>query len=234
MMARRRNRRRIIRRRRRMRIPRSILNGARIRGRQHPFTNSASPWINYTVTFKWTPAEVGIGCVTIQNIKAQINSELGLDATKIIARIYRFDAWVLPVSINTNRNCVVVAPHDFTQGQDCSRKTYLNWYEAWGTNTQPAHVHYLWPRSMQMYALDSASSASIISFDIVDKNLSYLVKFHVAWRPEMADPNPRQGIITSARSACLPGYDPPPDPDGFEDLGNSVSPLTAVVSQLHT
>lgn len=231
-MARRRRGGRRMRRGRRVRrgIPRAILNGRCVRGRQHPQTNSASPWINYTVTFKWTPTATGISCITVNQIDSQIKSEIGLKDEGLILRVYRFDAWVLPVSTATNRNCVVIAPHDFTQGQSCERKQYLNWYEAWGTAVQPAHVHYVWPRSMQVYAMDSKSTAAIVSFDVVNKDISYLVKFSTSWRPEAADPNPKSGIISSARSVMLP----PEPPDGFEVLGSPATDLAAVVSQLHT
>lgn len=206
------------------------LNGGMIRGRMHPPTNSASPWNNCVVTFQWLPkpgdgkntAFSVVQTLSAANVRVQLEKELGI-AGKIDMRVRRVDVWTQPQISNSNRNTIVLAPTDWTRCGDAS----INWFESWGTATQPAHCHYVWPASISTVVITSQNDCSILKFEVRDDAFSFIVKVHLAWR--IATPNPltlQAGIVSSLRGFRI--YDPPPD-DLIVDQDSAISPLARVI-----
>lgn len=225
----RRGRRRVVRRGRG-----TIQNGGMIRGRMHPPSNSASPWNNFVVTFMWNPAAPASGKpfetmqdVSTSHIRDRVTSELGLSGG-IDMRIRRIDVWTQPQVSNSTRNTVVLAPFDWTS---CSAT--LNWFESWGTSVQPAHCHYIWPKSISNIVLPTGKSCGVVRFDVRDANFAYIIKVHLTWRKSAPDPLKLcPGVVTGLRTQA---YREPPPPDEFVLLGevSAVSPLADVVDALN-
>lgn len=211
-------------------------NGGMLRGRMHPPSNSASPWNNLVCTFMWRPAPATkeIPFQTIQTLSAgalrlAVRTELSLSG-KIDMRVRRFDVWTQPQTQNSTRNTIVLAPCDWTRCEG----NVLNWFEAWGTSVQPAHCHYVWPRSITNIVIPDSGNCPIVRFDVRDESFAFVVKAHVVWRK--SEPNPLQlteGLLTSLRTTRYP--DPPsPDDDDYllVDKGHAVSPLALGVDAL--
>lgn len=227
---RRRGRRRGVRRGVRRRPGRKMLNGGMIRGRMHPPSNSASPWNNYVVTFTWSPQPAKekqnfqqLQDLTVQHVRDNLTSELGLSGS-VDMRIRRIDVWTQPQTANSNRNTIVMAPFDWTT---CG--SIINRYEGWGTVAQPAHCHYVWPKSITNVVLGSGSSCSVVRFDVRDANFAFIVKCHLMWRKSA--PNPLKtvpGIATGLRTRV---YEPPPPGTDYVmiDHTSAMGPLATVV-----
>lgn len=181
-------------RRARLRIP---FNGGLVRGRMHPSTTSASPWNVYTVTTIWKAANAtdkSIVCLDKNTIMKVVEAELGLakDA-KIDMRISRMDIWTPPAFQNNDSNCIVFSPSDWTSRDQCANANQLNWYEAWGTSVQPAHAHYVWPKSIATQVMRSGANFEIVKFDIIEGQ-QFLLKIHLMWR--YPTPNPRPDSVS--------------------------------------
>lgn len=209
-----------------------LLNGGMLRGRMHPPSNSASPWNNCVVTFQWTPTPptTGKDFVTLQalsaaSVRTQLTSELGLSGS-VDMRIFRVDVWTQPQVSNSTRNTVVMAPVDWTRCGD----GILNWYESWGTSVQPAHGHYVWPRSITNIVIPNKSDCNIIKFDVRDANFAYIVKVHLVWRK--SQPDPLRQIVGMTSSLRGPRIEEPPPPDDYEVIiqESTMSPLVEVVN----
>lgn len=232
-MARRRRARRRVGRRRNIRRGRGnkMLNGGMIRGRMHPPENSASPWNNFVVTFLWSPTKPASGSfVTLQDlmtsqVRDQVRTELGLSGG-VDMRIRRIDVWTQPQTSNSTRNTIVMAPYDWTT---CGG--ILNWYESWGTSVQPAHCHYVWPKSISNVVLSDGKSCAVARFDVRDENFAYIIKCHLTWRKNAPNPLRATGEVTSLRTQVK---EKPPD-DGFEhvEVSKAISPLAIVVDALN-
>lgn len=216
---------------------RKLLNGGMIRGRMHPPTNSASPWNNIVCTFQWNPTAtdgkvfVPIQTLGAQQVRRQVKTELGIQS-EIDIRVRRIDVWTQPQTSNSTRNTVVIAPCDWTQ---CGGAP-INWYESWGTAVQPAHGHYVWPKSISTVVLPFGSDCTIVKFDVRDKNFAYIVKIHLMWRINAPNPLQQLGVLTSLRTHAMGNGGRPPsdDSDNDEDycLVNqepAISPLATVV-----
>lgn len=229
-------RRRQVRRRGGRRRPRRGYNGKKralggmLRGRMHPPTNSASPWNSSVITFQWqpTPAEANKTFVTVQSLSADtvvnnLCTELGVSGLVDI-RVSRIDVWTQPQIANSTRNTIVMAPIDWTR---CGTAA-LNWFEAWGTVAQPAHAHYVWPRSLTNEVIVAGSTCPIVRFDVRDAKFAFIIKTHVLWRKTDPDPLTVEGKTYSLRGPR--GLPPPPD-EGFEIVtgGSAMSPLARVV-----
>lgn len=205
-----------------------VRRGGMIRGRMHPPSNSASPWNNYVVTFLWNPSTdpfVAKQDLSLDSVRKAVKDELGLGTAAIDMKIRRIDVWTQPQSANSTRNTVVLAPYDWT---NCDGK--INWYEAWGTATQPAHCHYVWPTSISNIVLVNSKTCSVACLDVRDKAFAYIIKVHLMWRP--ADPTPLKmvhGIVTSLRTPTM--ISPPSD---YVIVGDApaISPLANVVDAL--
>lgn len=208
-----------------------LMNGGMIRGRMHPPSNSASPWNNCVVTFQWipTPPDSGKNFVPLQNLTAkdvrtQLSAELGLSGS-VDMRIFRVDVWTQPQISNSNRNTVVIAPVDWTR---CDGAV-LNWYESWGTAVQPAHGHYIWPRSISNVVIPDTKQCAVVKFDVRDTGFAFIVKFHLVWRK--SQPDPLREITGISRSLRGPRAQEPPPPDDYEVITEetAMSPLVRVV-----
>lgn len=236
-MARRRNRRRTRRRiARRGRGLRRVMSGGLVRGRMHPPTNSASPWNTYVMTVLWNATKAGIQCVDLSQIQNNLRAELGLGVVTVDMRIFRLDIWTQPPESNTDRNCIVFSPSDWTQGDGCAGWQQLNWYESWGTAVQPAHCHYVWPRSISNVVMPKQDTFTIFRLDCKDEKAKLIFKVHLTWRP--SDPDPYRpavkGVLTSLRTRLR---FPPEceEPDGFETVGigdMAISPLASGCSSV--
>lgn len=206
-----------------------------MRGRMHPPTNSASPWNTYVMTFLWNSTKIGIQCIAVSDIQSNLKSELGLK-TDVDMRIMRMDLWTQPQEADTDRNSVVFSPSDWTYADACSGWGQLNWYESWGTAVQPAHCHYIWPRSISNVVLPKQDTGIVICrIDCKDNKVRLIVKVHMMWRP--SDPDPYRvsvGHVTSLRTRLRL----PPEviePDGFETVGigdMAISPLAVGCSSV--
>lgn len=196
---RRRNRRRFVRRGRGMR---RAFNGGLIRGRMHPPTSSASPWNTYVMTVLWSSTKSGIQCVDLKSVQENLRTELGIHKdTGVDIRLTRIDAWTQPQEAITDRNCIVLSPSDWTGNAACTSWDQLNWYESWGTAVQPAHVHYVWPRSISNQVLPKEVDCTLFRLDCKDGKVRLILKFHMLWRPSDPDPYPKvSGILTSLRT----------------------------------
>lgn len=203
-------------RRTRLRLP---FNGGLVRGRMHPSTTSASPWNMYTVTTIWqskNATDKGIICLGKQAIAAVVKTELGLSTDAIDMRITRMDIWTPPAFQNNDSNCIVFSPSDWTSRDDCKVSNQLNWFEAWGTSVQPAHAHYVWPKSIATQVMHAESEFEVARFDII-AGQQFLLKIHLMWRYPV--PNPRPDSVSTLlsvresrrRRACSPDHE-------FEDL----------------
>lgn len=180
-------------RRTRLRLP---LNGGLVRGRMHPSTTSASPWNVYTVTTIWkatSPDKKGIICLTKKAVATVVQKELGLTSDAIDMRISRIDIWTPPAFQNNDSNCIVFSPSDWTSRDVCANSNQLNWYEAWGTAVQPAHAHYVWPKSIATQVMRSGADFEVVKFDII-AGQEFLLKIHLMWR--YPEPNPRPDSVS--------------------------------------
>lgn len=197
-------------------------NGGIVRGRMHPPTNSASPWNNYVLTTTWKSGAVATGfkCVTALEAEDFLRKEIGLTiAQKVNLRVTRVDVWVPPAYANSDRNSIAFAPSDWTDKvTDCTTVPALNWYEAWGTAVQPAHLHYVWPKSIATQVIVDASTTVLFQFDIKTES-EYIIKFHLQWRPSTPDPKPTKGVLTSIRHHLQPS---PPGTDFVYIQGQDV------------
>lgn len=191
------------------------MNGGLVRGRMHPPTNSASPWNNYVLTTVWkstdtTPLKT-IQCVSAKSVEVLLRGELGLIATQEInLRCARVDVWVPPAFSTGDKNSIVFAPCDWTNKEKCDAVSILNWYEAWGTNVQPAHTHYVWPRSIATQVIKNDADVVLFQFDIKVVATQYILKVHLQWRPANPDPRPTEGVLVSIRHR-----EPPPPGTDF-------------------
>lgn len=213
----------------RRRTMRRAFNGGLVRGRMHPTVTSASPWNSYTLTSTWTAAketDAGVVCFLASQLRTGIRGELGLDGAKSIdLRLLRVDVWVPPTLATSDRNFIVLSPSDWTTQDSCSGWSQINWYEGWGTAVQPAHVHYVWPKSISTIVLPYQDDFALFRFDIKAK-CQYIIKFHVLWRVSNPDPRPTAenvGVLHPAREHLRS----PPSQEGFVDLSGlaSLSPL---------
>lgn len=178
--------------RRRRRGVRRVFSGGLVRGSMHPTVTSSSPWNNVALTTSFTADKSDILCMTAGQVRASLRKELGLkDDATVDIRIMRVDIWVPPPSQGSDRNFVVLSPCDWTVMSECGDSRQLNWYEGWGTAVQPAHIHFVWPRSISTLVLPNGKDLSILKFDCKDK-CNYIVKFHMQWRPSNPDPRPTQ------------------------------------------
>lgn len=184
--------------------------GGMIRGKMHPPTNSASPWNSYCMTSVWTSVKTGSICVTLKQLRDWMKIELGIAAnSRISMRLLRVDVWTEPPDANTRRNCVIFSPSDWVAAAgDCKTTRQLNWFEAWGTAVQPAHVHYVWPKSISNYVLRDETTTSSLApvpdtslvlfrFDIksIDGGFNYIIKSHLLWRLQTPDPYPSPSML---------------------------------------
>lgn len=177
----------------RLRIP---FNGGLVRGRMHPPTTSASPWNVYTVTTIWTAADEkdkGIVCLGKKAIAKIVQVELGLSTDAIDMRITRMDIWTPPAFQANDSNCIVFSPSDWTSRDNCSSANQINWYEAWGTSVQPAHAHYVWPKSIATQVMRAGVDFEVVKFDII-AGQQFLLKIHLMWR--YPTPNPRPDSVS--------------------------------------
>lgn len=212
--------------RRRRRAParkraRRGVNGFRggvIRGRSRPTLSSASPWNNYTVTTVWTPpsGQAGIQCYGATSLRAVVRKELGLASDfDMDVRVMRIDVWVPPANTNSDRNCIVFSPCDWTSFEACDKVRQLAWYEEWGTAVLPAHLHYVWPKTLSVHVIPGNKDFPLCKFDVKNDKMSYIVKFHVQWRPPTPDAyTATYGRVDAMRDTW---YGPSP-PDDFEEL----------------
>lgn len=204
-----------------------MFNGGLIRGRMHPPTNSASPWNSYVLTFLWKSSASGIQCVGAQDIITQIHQELGLQkSTGVDIRIYRADIWTQPTESNTNRNSIIFSPSDWSSGDDCNGWAQLNWFESWGTAVQPAHCHYVWPRSIANVVLPYQDVPTVFRLDCKDDKVKLIIKVHLTWRPSNPDPYRinRYGIVTSLRTHLHQSYTIPSEDDILNSMSTTVGP----------
>lgn len=208
-----------------------LMNGGMLRGRMHPPSNSASPWNNCVVTFQWTPTAPASGQkfvelqkLTASDIRTQLAAELGLSGA-VDMRLFRVDVWTQPQISNSTRNTIVMAPVDWTRCDDA----ILNWYESWGTSVQPAHGHYIWPRSITNVVIPNSKDCGVVKFDVRDVGFAFIVKVHLVWRK--SQPNPLREIVGKTSSLRGPRTEEPPPPDDYEIITeeSAISPLVRVV-----
>lgn len=208
------------------RRPRKVaLHGGIIRGRMHPPTNSASPWNTYVLTTTWKLAdtEKGMQCIALKTLAAAVRTELGLTTDqKLSFRVLRLDVWTPPSLAGSDRNFIVMAPSDWTDASVCASVRTINWYEAWGTAVQPAHLHYVWPRSISNIVLDNADLV-LCRFDIKEK-CQYILKFHCMWRPSAPDPRPTfGGEFVSVRASRQIATEQDDDFEEVEELAGGIA-----------
>lgn len=167
------------------------LKGGLLKGRQHPTTTSSSPWNSLTLTNVWTGKEAGITCFIMQQLQIALRGELGLDPKQAVdIRVLRIDIWVPPTSTATVRNYIVFSPSDWSNKAICGSWSQMNWYESWGTVAEPAHLHYVWPKSMTIMTQPYENTAAVLFRMDVKANQQYIMKHHVLWRPSNPDPLP--------------------------------------------
>lgn len=218
---------------RRGRGVRRAFTGGLVRGRMHPPTNSASPWNTYVVTFLWNSIKEGIQCVETKDVSKQVQLELGI-TNDIDMRVYRVDIWTQPPEANTDRNCVVFSPSDWTFGDGCTGWAQINWYESWGTAVQPAHCHYVWPRSISNVVLSKQDTPTIFRLDCKDNKVKLIIKVHLTWRPSNPDPYrvKSYGKITSLRTHLHQRVPPSDDYELIDNMSTeAISPLACVVER---
>lgn len=199
-------------------------HGGLLRGRVHPPTNSASPWNTYVLTLTWKEADTakGITCIGRKSFMEQLRTELGLaKAQQVSLRVMRMDVWTPPPSANSDRNFIVFAPSDWTDMSKCDAARSLNWYESWGTAVQPAHLHYVWPRSISNIVINDDDTV-ICRFDIKEK-CSYIIKLHCMWRPLVPDPRPTYAV--GLRSVRTMRQTTATQDDEFEDVEELIGGL---------
>lgn len=181
-------------RRRRRGGARRAFAGGLVRGSMHPTVTSSSPWNNMALTTSFSADKSAILCMTAMQVRGSLRSELGLKADAAVdIRIMRVDIWVPPPDAGSDRNFVVLSPCDWTARGGCDDSSQLNWYEGWGTAVQPAHVHYVWPRSISTLVIPNSKDLTILKFDCKEK-CHYIVKFHMQWRPSSPDPRPTKDV----------------------------------------
>lgn len=221
-MARRRRprRRRFIRRRRRAGL---------VRGRMHPPVNVASPWNRVVMTTSWKPVSEGQNSLTASAVNNFLKTELGLNVTgtdkKVVSqsievRFLRLDIWSDPSISGSKNNYIIFSPHNFISDNA------LTWIEAWGTPTQPANLHYVWPRSISNYCF-SDGSGKIIGLIDASMGCRYIFKMHMLWRPTAPAPKPMAEI-------SLAGWRQRHDMYNDAEDYHVVSPTTEVVERFGT
>lgn len=170
----------------------------------HPPTTSASPWNTYTVTTIWKAEKSdasGIVCLAKKTIATIVKTELGLSTEAVDMRISRIDVWVPPAFQNNDKNCIVLSPSDWTHRDACANANQINWYESWGTSVQPAHVHYVWPRSIATQVMRAAADFEVVKFDIL-AGQEFLLKIHLMWRYPTPNPRPdSESLLISVRES---------------------------------
>lgn len=191
------------------RMLRKAFSGGLVRGSMHPRTTSGSPWNNYVLTTTYAVTSAGISCLLSTKVCDLVKSELGIrtdkikDTASINIRVTRIDMWIPPAYVGGDLNCIVFAPEDWTDKRNCA-DTDLNWYEAWGTAVQPAHAHYIWPRSIATQVITELDGASLVKFDTKKANVQIILKVHLQWRPAQPDLRPvSYGYLLSTRTKHL-------------------------------
>lgn len=216
-------RRRRLRPRRRGRRPamKKLFNGGIVRGSVQPRTVSASPWCSVSLVSFVAPqpnkaTSPVYYCINLSAVREQLKTELGLPNTLTIdTRVTRVDIWTSPASANTDGNFIVFSPAELTASPSCSNQRQINWYEAWGTATRPANVHYVWPKSQSVHVFADSEDIEVLTLDLkssVDPKSppKYLFKFALQWRPHTPDPRPSVALqLESFR-----GFSPPSQPIG--------------------
>lgn len=212
---------------------RKAFNGGLVRGRMHPSVNSASPWNSYTLTTTWVAGDTaGIHCYTSSPLLVQVRRELGIAVDAAIDfRLLRVDLWVPPTLANSDRNFIVLSPSDWSARIACTESSQLNWFEGWGTAVQPAHVHYIWPKSISNIVIANGKDYTLFKCDI-KANCQYIVKFHLLWRPSIPDPRPtgQLGYYQPMREYLLASPDTDTDFVYVANQPGVVSPLTEQVA----
>lgn len=218
-------------RRRPIRRARITFNGGRVRGSVKPTTTSSSPWNSFTLTTVWdAPAKENIPaggriCVTLKQVRDLMVKELSLQSSEVVdMRISRVDLWTTPVTANSQRNYVVFSATDWSTHATCGT-TQMNWFEVWGTVATPAHLHYVWPRSMSITVLPGHSDFPIFMLDIIEKS-QYILKVHILWR--IKDPDPRSqvlGVLSSMRT-----FGALDDSNGSETAYSPLADMVAITS----
>lgn len=207
--------------------------GGMVRGRQHPPSTTASPWLQLAMftIFSAPSDQDGPACVTAADIINALKVELGLaDVEKPDLRVLRVDAWTMPENASSANNTIVFAPCDWTQAGTCGTRL-LNWFEAWGTAAQPAHIHYIWPVSISNIILPVDSTFPVYQFDMV-KGTKLLNKVHLLWRPSKPDPRPNQAKLRSWRDIRR-RRSPPPDTEwDVVEIGTALRPIADSVAGL--
>lgn len=205
----------VVRRRRRGRFRRECgrrafrmkaFNGGLVRGQLHPPTNSASPWNNHVLTVSWDSSSgPSPKCVSSLQVETALVHEIGLISTQTInMRVSRVDVWVPPAYASGDKNFIIFAPSDWTDKvTSCGSTSALNWYEAWGTAVQPAHIHYVWPKSIATQVIRSFSNVVLFQFS-APSVMHYLIKLHLQWRPSTPDPKPTHGVMASRHRSQPP------------------------------
>lgn len=204
-----------------------MFNGGLVRGQMHPRTVSAAPWnrLNLVVFWKLSDAKAGLACIGMDQVRGQLLKELGL--TSVVAmRVTRVDIWVPPARVNSDNNYIAFAPCDWSLEETCQEVRPLTWYEAWGTAVQPAHLHYVWPRSLSVRVAIGNSAYTLFQLDLKDGNMSYLMRFSVQWRAATPDPRPTvKGIFDAYR-----GHMSEPPDDWNDIMETPVQPLSGMVA----
>lgn len=218
-------------RRRPNRRTRNTFNGGRVRGSVKPTTTSSSPWNSFTLTTVWDAPEKaniptgGRVCVTLKQVRESMVKELSLKSSEIVdMRISRVDLWTTPVTANSQRNYVVFSATDWTMHATCGT-TQMNWFEVWGTVATPAHLHYIWPRSMSIQVLPGGSDFPIFMLDVIEKS-QYILKVHILWR--IKDPDPRVEVLGTISSMRTFGMID--DNDGSETAFSPLADMVAITS----
>lgn len=179
---------------RRRRGVRRAFSGGLVRGSMHPTVTSSSPWNNYALTTSFDADKSAILCMSATQVRKALRTELGLKVDAAVdIRVMRVDIWVPPPDAGSDRNFIVLSPCDWTARGGCDDSSQLNWYEGWGTAVQPAHIHYVWPKSISTLVLPNNKDFTILKFDCKDK-CHYIVKFHLQWRPSNPDPRPTGAV----------------------------------------
>lgn len=160
-------------------------SGGRVGGKQHPTTAIASPWNSLACIAYWKSVKTADQArITIKSVLGLVKSELGVTST-IVAKIRRLDIWVPPNKSATDRNSIVFAPCDFTRATKSKATPIIEWFEAWGTAAQPAHVHYIWPSATANLVVtedDEGDLGLIWERQTSTDDPRYIMKVHLVWR----------------------------------------------------
>lgn len=178
--------------------------GGLVRGRIHPRVTSCSPWNSVVVTVNLAMTVNGLSCVNAGTIRTLIRRELGLLSANIDIRLVRVDVWVSPRYVRSDKNYIVFAPCDWTNKIACvtTQHSVLNWYQVWGTATEPAHAHYQWSKTLATNVITVGEKPAVIIFDVAgskDHPVHFILKLHVQWRPNTPNPQIHVGVLTSMR-----------------------------------